>query len=137
MGLLDQLGQAAGGMLGGEGGDTNPLLQAVLSLLDKNSPAGGLDGLIQAFKQNGLSDIVNSWVGTGPNLPISSDQMKQGLGADVITQLATAAGLNQDMVSSRLTTLLPGLIDKLTPEGRIPNSGLLDQGLKLLKGTLG
>lgn len=63
--------------------------------------------------------------------------MKQGLGADVITQLATAAGLNQDMVSSRLTTLLPGLIDKLTPEGRIPNSGLLDQGLKLLKGTLG
>ena len=137
MGLLDRLGQAAGGLLGGEGGDTNPLLQAVMGLLDKNSPAGGLDGLIQALKQNGLSDIVNSWIGTGPNLPISSDQMKQGLGPDLITQLATTAGLNPEVVSSRLTTLLPGLIDKLTPDGNIPNIGLLEQGLNLLKGKLG
>jgi uncharacterized protein YidB (DUF937 family) len=137
MGLLDQVGQAAGGLLGGEGGDANPLLQAVLRLLAKDSPAGGLDGLIQAFRQNGLSDIVNSWIGTGPNLPVSSDQMKQGLGSDLITQLATAAGLNPEMVSSRLTTLLPGLIDKLTPEGKVPNSGLLEQGLNLLKGNLG
>jgi uncharacterized protein YidB (DUF937 family) len=137
MGLLDQVGQAAGGLLGGEGGDANPLLQAVLRLLAKDSPAGGLDGLIQAFRQNGLSDIVNSWIGTGPNLPVSSDQMKQGLGSDLITQLATAAGLNPEMVSNRLTTLLPGLIDKLTPEGKVPNSGLLEQGLNLLKGNLG
>jgi uncharacterized protein YidB (DUF937 family) len=63
--------------------------------------------------------------------------MKQGLGSDLITQLATAAGLNPEMVSSRLTTLLPGLIDKLTPEGKVPNSGLLEQGLNLLKGNLG
>jgi uncharacterized protein YidB (DUF937 family) len=137
MGLLDQVGQAAGGLLGGEGGDANPLLQAVLRLLAKDSPAGGLDGLIQALRQNGLSDIVNSWIGTGPNLPVSSDQMKQGLGSDLITQLATAAGLNPEMVSNRLTTLLPGLIDKLTPEGKVPNSGLLEQGLNLLKGNLG
>jgi uncharacterized protein YidB (DUF937 family) len=137
MGLLDQVGQAAGGLLGGEGGDANPLLQAVLRLLAKDSPAGGLDGLIQVLRQNGLSDIVNSWIGTGPNLPVSSDQMKQGLGSDLITQLATAAGLNPEMVSSRLTTLLPGLIDKLTPEGKVPNSGLLEQGLNLLKGNLG
>jgi uncharacterized protein YidB (DUF937 family) len=137
MGLLDQVGQAAGGLLGGEGGDANPLLQAVLRLLAKDSPAGGLDGLIQAFRQNGLSDIVNSWIGTGANLPVSSDQMKQGLGSDLITQLATAAGLNPEMVSNRLTTLLPGLIDKLTPEGKVPNSGLLEQGLNLLKGNLG
>ncbi len=108
-----------------------------MGLLDKNSPAGGLDGLIQALKQNGLSDIVNSWIGTGPNLPISSDQMKQGLGPDLITQLATTAGLNPEVVSSRLTTLLPGLIDKLTPDGNIPNIGLLEQGLNLLKGKLG
>ena len=63
--------------------------------------------------------------------------MKQGLGPDLITQLATTAGLNPEVVSSRLTTLLPGLIDKLTPDGNIPNIGLLEQGLNLLKGKLG
>jgi uncharacterized protein YidB (DUF937 family) len=137
MGLLDQLGQAAGGIMGGEGASVNPLVQAALSLLEKDSPAGGLDGLIETLRRNGLSDIVNSWIGTGQNLPISSDQMKQGLGSDVITQLATKAGLNPDLVSSQLTTLLPGLIDKLTPEGRIPESGLLEQGLNLFRGKLG
>ena len=135
MGLLDQLGQAAGGIMGGEGASANPLLQAVLGLLEKDSPAGGLEGLIQTLQRNGLSDIVGSWVSTGQNLPVSSDQMKQGLGSDVITQLATKAGLNPELVSSQLTTLLPGLIDKLTPEGKIPNSGLLEQGLNLFKGN--
>lgn len=137
MGLLDQLGQAAAGIMGGEGASANPLLQAALSLLEKDSPVGGLDGLIETLRRNGLSGIVNSWIGTGQNLPISSDQMKQGLGSDVIAELATKAGLNPDLVSSQLTTLLPGLIDKLTPEGKIPESGLLEQGLNLFRGKLG
>lgn len=137
MGLFDQVGQAAGGMLGGTGANANPLLQAVLSLLDKDSPAGGLDGLVQTFKRNGLSDIVDSWIGTGQNLPVSSDQVKQGLGSDLIAQLATKAGLSPDIISSQLTTLLPGLVDKLTPDGTIPDRGLLAQGLNLLRRTLG
>ena len=137
MGLFDQVGQAAGGMLGGTGANANPLLQAVLSLLDKDSPAGGLDGVVQTFKRNGLSDIVDSWIGTGQNLPVSSDQVKQGLGSDLVVQLATKAGLSPDIISSQLTTLLPGLVDKLTPDGTIPDRGLLAQGLNLLRRTLG
>ena len=134
MGLLDQLGQAAGGMLGG--GNANPLLKAILSLLDKNSQLGGLEGLIQSFQRNGLPDIVNSWVGTGQNLPISPDQVKQGLGSDLIGQLASKAGLSSDVASSQLANLLPGLIDKLTPDGKVPAGGLLEQELNLLKGKL-
>ncbi len=135
MGLLDQLGQAAGGMLGG--GDANPLLKAVLGLLDKNSQLGGLEGLVQSFQRNGLVDVINSWVGAGQNLPISPDQVKQGLGSDVVGQLASQAGLSSDAVSSQLANLLPGLIDKLTPDGKIPSGGVLEQGLSLLKGKLG
>lgn len=135
MGLLDQLGQAAGGMLGG--GDANPLLKAVLGLLDKNSQLGGLEGLVQSFQRNGLLDVINSWVGAGQNLPISPDQVKQGLGSDVVGQLASQAGLSSDAVSSQLANLLPGLIDKLTPDGKIPSGGVLEQGLNLLKGKLG
>ena len=135
MGLLDQLGQAAGGMLGV--GNANPLLKAIVSLLDKNSSIGGLEGLIQSFQRNGLADIVNSWVGTGQNLPISSDQIKQGLGSDLVGQLASKTGLSSDAASSQLANLLPGLIDKLTPDGNVPAGGLLEQGLTLLKGKLG
>lgn len=137
MGLLDQLGQAAGGMFGGGGGNANPLVQAVLGLLDKNSQLGGLEGLVQSFQRNGLLDVVNSWVGTGQNLPISPDQVKLGLGSDLVGQLASKAGLSPEAASNQLANLLPGLIDKLTPDGNIPDSGLLAQGLNLLKGKLG
>ncbi len=83
MGLLDQLGQAAAGMKGVEG-NQSPLMQAVFGLLRQNSPVGGLGGLIQAFQKNGLADIVNSWVSTGKNLPISPEQIQQGLGSDLL-----------------------------------------------------
>ena len=136
MGLFDQLGQAATGMLG-QTGNNNPLLQAVVVLLAQNSHVGGLSGLIQAFQKNGLGDIVNSWVGTGKNLPISSEQIQQGLGGDLLKQLASQAGLSTDAVGGQLASLLPGLIDKLTPGGKVPESDLIEQGLTLLRGKLG
>ena len=136
MGLFDQLGQAATGVLG-QTGNNNPLLQAVVGLLAQNSHVGGLGGLIQAFQKNGLGDIVNSWVGTGKNLPISPEQIHQGLGGDLLKQLASQAGLSTEAAGGQLANLLPGLIDKLTPGGKIPDSTLIEQGLTLLRGKLG
>lgn len=133
MGLMDQLGQAIQGMAGGTQAQ-NPLLQAVTSLLGgQNSGIGGLAGLVQAFQKNGLGDIVNSWVSTGKNLPISADQIKQGLGGDLLGQLAKKAGLSPDAASSQLSGLLPDLIDKLTPNGKI-ETGPLDQLMKMFQG---
>ena len=135
MGLMDQLGQAVGGMMGGQNAQT-PLLQAVASLLGQNSSVGGLAGLVQAFQKNGLGDIVNSWISTGKNLPISADQIKQGLGGDLLSQIAGKAGLSPDAASSQLSSLLPDLVDKLTPNGNIEAGGL-DQLLKIFQGKLG
>ncbi len=81
--LMDQLGQAVGGMMGGQSGQ-NPLLQAITGLLGKDSGIGGLAGLVQAFQKNGLGDIVNSWVSTGQNLPATPSQIEQGLGSDLL-----------------------------------------------------
>ena len=136
MGLFDQLGQAAAGMLGQTEGN-NPLMQALVGLLGQNSHVGGLSGLIQAFQKNGLNDIVNSWVGTGKNLPISPEQIQQGLGGDLLKQLAAQAGLSTEAAGGQLASLLPGLIDKLTPGGKVPDSQLIEQGLALLRGKLG
>ncbi len=135
MSLLDQVTGAVGGLLGGQGGD-NPLLKALTGLLGQNSAIGGLGGLVQAFQQNGLGEIVNSWVGTGQNLPATPSQIEQGLGSDLLKQLAGQAGLSPSAVSSQLAGLLPNLIDKLTPNGKVEAGGL-DQLLKLAQGKLG
>ncbi len=136
MGLFDQLGQAAAGMMANKG-DQSPLMQALVGLLGQNSNVGGLSGLVQAFQKNGLGDIVNSWVGTGKNLPISPEQIQQGLGGDLLKQLASQAGLSPEAAGGQLASLLPGLIDKLTPDGNMPDSKLIEQGLNLLRGKLG
>ena len=105
MSLMDQLGQAVGGMLGGSS-NQNPLMQALTGLLGQNSPVGGLAGLVQTFQKNGLGDIVNSWVGTGKNLPVTPQQIQQGLGEDLLSQLATKAGISTDAASFGIGPLL-------------------------------
>lgn len=135
MGLMDQLGQAVGGMMGNQGGQ-NPLLQAVAGLLGKDSGIGGLAGLVQAFQKNGLGELVNSWVNTGPNLPATPSQIEQGLGGDLLNQMAGKAGLPSGAASAQLAGLLPDLVDKLTPNGKIEAGGL-DQLMKLVQGKLG
>ncbi len=135
MGLMDQLGQAVGGMLGGQSGQ-NPLLQAVVGLLGKDSSIGGLAGLVQTFQKNGLGEIVNSWVSTGQNLSVSPSQIEQGLGRDLLSQVASKAGLSSGAASSQLAGLLPDLVDKLTPNGKVEAGGL-DQLMKLVQGKMG
>ena len=132
MGLMDQLGQAAGGMLGGQGGQ-NSLLQAVAGLLGKDSSIGGLAGLVQAFQKNGLGEIVDSWVSTGKNLQVAPNQIEQVLGSDLLSQLAGKAGFSSGAASSQLAGILPDLVDKLTPNGKIEAGGI-DQLMKLVQG---
>lgn len=134
MGLLDdvlgKVTQAVGG--GGQSG----LANEVLGLLSAESQGGGLQGIVQTLKDKGLGDIVSSWVGTGQNLPIDAEQMKNGLGADLIGQLASKAGISPEVATTKLAELLPTFIDRLTPNGQIPSSDLLQQGLNLLRGNL-
>ncbi|HEY5995384.1 MAG TPA: YidB family protein, partial [Candidatus Deferrimicrobiaceae bacterium] len=88
------------------------------------------------LKDRGLGDIVSSWVGTGQNLPISAEQLQGGLGANLIGQLAAKAGISGEEASAKLAELLPSLVDKLTPDGQLPESGLLQQGLDMLRNNL-
>lgn len=132
MSLMDQVGQAVGGMLGGSS-NQNPLTQALTGLLAQNSSVGGLAGLVQTLQKNGLGDIVNSWVGTGNNLPVTPQQIQQGLGGDLLKQLATKAGISTEAAGAQLASLLPDLVNKLTPTGKIEAGGL-DQLLKMFQG---
>jgi uncharacterized protein YidB (DUF937 family) len=110
------------------------LATGILEMLTSQQ-TGGLQGLVQRFAQKGLGDIVSSWVSTGPNLAVSGGQIQSTLGSEAISSLAQRAGVAPDVASSLLAQVLPGIVDKLTPEGKIPESGnLLEQGLNILKG---
>lgn len=130
MGLLDQVvGGLAANALGGKG---NGLAEMAMQLV--NQYPGGLGGLVQAFRQGGLGEIVDSWVSTGQNLPVSGDQLSSVLGSDLLGTLAGQAGVAPQELSSGLAGLLPGLVDQLTPGGKLPEGGdLLAQGLDMLK----
>jgi uncharacterized protein YidB (DUF937 family) len=137
MGLFDNLaGGALGSLLGGQGGGTQAtIVNAVMGLLG-NQQAGGLGGLVQQFASKGLGDIVNSWVSTGQNLPVTAQQIQQGLGSDTVKQLASQTGLSADQLSSHLAQILPQLVDKLTPNGQIPTGDIMSKGAELLKGLM-
>lgn len=83
--------------------------------------ANGLRELTEQFGQAGQSDKASSWIGTGPNLPISSDELATVIGPDVIRDLQQRTGLSREDLLSRLSAMLPKAVDQYTPEGRVPD----------------
>ena len=104
--------------------------------LINNPEVGGISGLVQSFKEKGLSEVVGSWISTGKNLPITADQIQSVLGNEKVQQIAGKLGIPMDQVSSGLAQLLPQVIDKLTPDGKLPTTDTLMQGLNTLRGSL-
>src|SRR5215813_13955039 len=83
--------------------------------------AGGLGGLLNQFQQSGLGDIMKSWIGTGPNQPVSPNQVGSALGPKIIQVLAQKTGMSEQELTAQLSQILPGAVDKLTPNGRLPS----------------
>jgi len=81
---------------------------------------GGLGSLIDRFRQGGLEDIIKSWIGTGPNKTISPSQLHQALGPDAVEELSRESGMPKEDLLSQLSRLLPEVVDKLTPQGKLP-----------------
>jgi uncharacterized protein YidB (DUF937 family) len=127
MGLLDKIVSMFGSNVPGveaHGG----LFDQVVGLIN-NPEIGGLPGLIAKFEKGGLGDVVSSWVGTGANAPVSGDQITNTLGADKIQEIAGKLGISNTQVSGGLAALLPHIIDKLTPDGKVPDGSVLEQAL--------
>jgi uncharacterized protein YidB (DUF937 family) len=131
MGLLDSvvgaLGKAAAGG-GAGGGQEAALMNAVMALLADNGGAGaggmgGLGGLVGKLQQGGMGDIVNSWISTGQNMPVSADQLQQALGSDTLGPLARQLGLGEGDLAGGLAGLLPQVVDSMTPDGQLPSGG--------------
>ena len=134
MGFLDGLLQQVTGELGG----TSPQQTGLATtLVNQLTSGGGLAALVQQFNSGGLGQQMASWIGTGSNLPVSAQQIEQVLGSDRIRQLAAEHGIDTQQVSSQLAQILPVVVDKLTPNGQLPQGASLVDGIKGLFGGFG
>jgi uncharacterized protein YidB (DUF937 family) len=124
MSFLNTLGGAAGAP-GATPQINNPkaaIVAQILALLQNR--AGGIGGLLQTFQQSGLGHVFQSWLSTGPNLPISADQLRSVLGNDWIARIAQATGLPPEKIEQELSVLLPRVVDHVSPDGQIPHNDL-------------
>ena len=101
-----------------------------------NRESGGLAGFAQLFQNRGLGDTVSSWISTGQNQPVTGDQITNVLGSEQIQQFAQKLGLSNEDISKGLASVLPQIIDHLTPHGQVPDQGALEQGIAALKDRL-
>jgi len=108
MGLLDGL---IGGAVGAE------MATVVDQFIQKH---GGVTGIVNQMQQQGLGATVNSWIGSGPNQPISAAQVHQAFNPEVLKELAAKAGLSTPDLAQKLSQVLPQVIDQLTPKGSVP-----------------
>jgi uncharacterized protein YidB (DUF937 family) len=88
---------------------------------------GGLGGLLEKLQKEGLGNAINSWIGRGENQPVSPGQLGSALGPDIIKTLAQRSGMSEEEITRQLSQILPGVVDKLTPQGRLPTAAELSQ----------
>ncbi|WP_240023827.1 YidB family protein [Serratia marcescens] len=113
MGLFDSvLGNILGGGANGKGIDYIAIMQWV-------EQQGGLQAILDKFRQGQFGDIVGSWLGNGENQPITGDHVQQALGSDAINQLAEKLGVDPAQASSTIAQFLPTVVDAASPNGEV------------------
>lgn len=136
----DPLSSILGGLMGGGGGQTAVskamLMTAVLGLIQRS---GGLTGLLERFRQGGMGAHADSWVGRGPNMSLSPDQITSVFSGGELASLAAQLGLPTDQAGSALSQLMPEIVNQMTPQGSVPDDheDLLSKGLEMLRGAGG
>jgi|SRR6516165_6404827 len=116
---------------GGKGADQSATAKPAPAQIPQADPADaspgdivdGLGGLVKQFQQKGLGSVVDSWINRGQNQDISSGQISDALGSDIVDQLARRTGLSRQEVINQLAKALPGAVDRMTPDGRLPTQG--------------
>ncbi len=116
MGLFDEISGLAGSLLGGAAGGEEANLMAAL----QGNGAPGIGGIVQQLRQSGLGAQVESWIGNGENLPVSADDIAQALSGPALATIAGKLGVDPSTASALLSRVLPGLVDRHTPDGQDP-----------------
>ena len=134
----NDLGSLLGGLLKGVGGGgqsgsgSGNILGALLSALGGSQGGGSagsspLGGLLDMLTKSGLAAQKDSWVGTGQNQSVTGAQIQQALPDEILQKVAEQAGVTPEQAASDLAQTLPQAVDKLTPEGQVPQAASLEE----------
>ena len=146
------LGDLLGGMMGGNagqgaglpqsrgtsglGGKGGALMLLLLPLaMQWVQRSGGIGGVMERFRNKGYSQQAASWMSTGANEDIEPQAVSEVMGTDELSRLSQQLGVSQEEVSSGMAQILPEMMDKLTPQGSVPDDGdeVLDRGRSMLE----
>ena len=111
------------------------LANAIMNVL-ADQQSGGIERLIDRFVGEGLGEVINSWISPLENQPVSDAQLRRALGREMLGEIAWQARISKKKASSQMALLLPQVVDKLTPTGRIPPGMKLGRRVRLLKRSL-
>lgn len=115
-----------GKMLGGGSSSQQQTAPAPTGGASDGGLLGGLGGLLDKLKDAGHGQTADSWVGTGQNQSINANDLGQALGPQVIKEIAARTGMDEQELLKQLSTALPGVVDKLTPNGQVPSRNQLE-----------
>ena len=115
------------GQTTGTGQTANTGSQPATDTNDAGGVLGGLGGLLNKLQQGGLGNATNSWVGSGQNQPVSPTQVGSALGPNIVKTISQMSGIPEDELTKQLSQVLPGVVDKLTPNGRLPTVAELSE----------
>lgn len=134
MGLMDSILSELGNGNSG-GADLGSLAKTLLA--SQGGDNSMLDTVVNTMKEKGMGDEVSSWIGNGENASVTSSQLNKVLDSDMMDSISEKTGIPKEQISSTLATLLPVLVNKLTPEGKAGDGGsLVSTGMNILKGFL-
>src|SRR5262245_48760445 len=135
-GLGDIISSLTGGGARPSGGGLD---DAIGGMLGRTASGGGgaLGGLLEQMQKAGFGDQARSWVGRGQNMPIPPEALDQIFGEHGIGEIARHAGLTPRQTSEGLSALLPEVVDRVTPDGQVPDLDQLTMSVDNLRRRLG
>ena len=119
---LGDLSVLSGLMKGGGGKGMAALIPVVSGLLAN----GGLNKILAGFHAQGLGAQADSWVSTGPNQPVSAEDVRRVLGEDQLAHIASQLGVSHDEAAAAVAEALPQVVDSVSPKGKLPAEKQLD-----------
>src|SRR3984885_12032171 len=93
----------------------------------------GLQGILSTMQSNGMGQQVKSWIGDGPNVPVTAADIKKVANPSALARLARQEGMSPEELCDHIAQALPGMVDKATPGGQVPRQGKAAQAGKSKK----
>jgi uncharacterized protein YidB (DUF937 family) len=96
---------------------------------------GGINAVLDRFRQKGMGAQTQSWVSTGSNQPVDDAKVQQVIGPDDLREMAQRLGVPEQQVAQAFAEIMPEMVDKLSPQGQVhPEADqVLDAGQRQLE----